>query len=636
MPNVLHHIYQPLASPEDIAAWDTAASRDYALPVSLLMENAGRAAFYTLKGLFDLKPETRILVLAGGGNNGGDGLVLARYLHNAGCRVAVRCLKRLDAYKGPAGQHLRVVRKAGVFVERLRRPEDAVQWITATHKKKKSTAKASQTDGATETALAADAMKRLNHARKTEILSQTLDGRSSFARAGVLPPPGLDTPPGLMNLAKNPPDEPQDESASPDIIVDALFGCGFHAPLREDAVSIIRTINSHREAFVFAVDIPSGLHALNGTPEPEAVRANATVTFASAKPGLSLPWSKPYTGFLRIAEIGLPLRLTHSKAPTTYRLVAPYGEVLPPIPSTAHKGEKGSVLIIGGSEKYTGAPALSALGALRSGAGLVTVAAPAGLCNQIKGVHPEIMALPLYGNESAEQPMQWSRQLIPALLQAVDEFFASGKNRRAIVLGPGLGRSDGVLQIFRALLEYLHHHPDYPPMLIDADALFFLRAGNTTGMNGDSTINLNTLRSCDVITPHPGEMVRIASGLPDMPETFPDFASRSAVLRAVCASTPAAVVLKGPGTLIGQATLPQALVPFAEANLGVGGSGDVLSGVIARLLALEIPAPEAGALGAHIHGRAGVISRRNFPAGGALASDIVACLPEAMRELYWA
>lgn len=556
-------LFSPLAAPGDIARWDRRAAAEYALPALLLMENAAREALRGLEAAWKMEgggwDGLDALVLAGGGNNGGDGIALARHLLNRGCRARLLTLPALGSYRGSSRSHLSMARRAGVRAQSLRLPGP-----------------------------------RPGEPRNIDDLSRL----------------------ALRQLEKE---------GRPHILVDALLGAGFRAPLREEALALVRAVNMMRASgvFVFSLDIPSGLDALSGRPCPEAVRADATAAFAAAKPGLCLPWAAEYTGRLRVHEIGLPARLLRED-PAALRLIRPRPGVLPAPDRRMHKAQKGRVLIIGGSAGLTGAPALAALAAARAGAGLVTVAAPAGLCAEIKHGLPEVMTLPLGGPTDRAWLPGHLKELLPRLAE-----LAQG-GRSALALGPGLGREPFTKELVAGLVGL----PERPPLLLDADALYHFRLEAAAG-----ALPLALLRPGDVLTPHPGEMLRLLADDEAYPGRLLELPERLRALARACAACPATLLLKGAGTLVGQGNSPAALAPFAEPNLAVGGSGDVLSGLIAALLARDfagcrLDSLTAACLGAHAHGRAGSLCRRRFPAGGNLASDIADFLPQALTELY--
>lgn len=399
----------------------------------------------------------------------------------------------------------------------------------------------------------------------------------------------------------------------PDIVVDGLLGTGFAGSLRPLERGLVGRINAlSRRAFIFALDIPSGLSGLSGRPSPVAVRAHATVTFEAAKPGLVLPEAAPYTGRLHVRPIGIPavVRRAH---PASFQLITPeIGRALPAAAPGWHKGSAGSVLIVGGSSGLTGAPHLAARAALRCGAGLVSVAAPHDLCAEIKAHCPDIMTRPLGGPGTA----RWS----PALVEALRPWRCG-----ALALGPGLGRDPETAAFVRALLG----SPGRPSAVVDADALHALAVHPET---------LASLRPCDVLTPHPGEAATLLHTTPALVQ-----ADRFAALAALQRLAPCVWVLKGAGTLIGMEGRPVTIAPYAEPNLAVGGSGDVLSGCLCTLLAQTAAHPSesseaegcasaahlAACLGVHLHAKAGEVLRAAFPERGNTASDIAETLSRA-------
>jgi len=383
----------------------------------------------------------------------------------------------------------------------------------------------------------------------------------------------------------------------PDIVVDGLLGTGFQGVLREDVLVLVRTVNRLGErAFVLAVDIPSGLNGLTGRAQPDAVRADATATFQSPKLGLVMPEAKPYTGTLHVCPIGIPLKIQEDN-PVRHHLIT--GGVMDALPAPArdmHKGTAGHVLVVGGSFGLTGAPHLAALAALRSGAGLATVACPAGLADAVKAGSPDIMTLPL-GSGTA-----WTRDMAETIKAELHRF-------DAVVLGPGLGREAETMVCALELLASCEK-----PMVLDADALFALAT---------FPAHLKSLPERAVLTPHPGEMARLLNV-----DTAEIQADRMGAADRFLADCDATLVLKGAGTLVADADTT-CVSPFAEPNLSVGGSGDVLSGVIGSLLAGGLAPLHAACAGVFWHGLAGRALNNEFPARGNLASEIANMLPRA-------
>ncbi|MBI4807011.1 MAG: NAD(P)H-hydrate dehydratase [Desulfovibrio sp.] len=408
-----------------------------------------------------------------------------------------------------------------------------------------------------------------------------------------------------------------DKLDCPDIVVDGLLGTGLTGKPRPEYRAHIDTVNRLGErAFVLSLDIPSGLSGLSGAPSQSTVIAEMTVSFEAAKLGLCLPQASPYVGELVVRQIGIP-RSIREKLPPVHHLLTPgLALLLPGFDSSMHKGAAGKLLIVGGSPGLTGAPVLAAMGALRAGSGLVTVACPRGIEPTLKSGYPDVMTMPLGEGES------WNAAMASTLIERLPQF-------DAVVLGPGIGRDSGASSFLSALAPAFAENraqpqsartPDnagLPKFVLDADALFWL-AENPSPLPGA------------VITPHPGEAARILG------KTVPEVeADRLAAVRELANRLGAAAVLKGPGTVICQAGGPSSQVfvsPFAEPNLAVGGSGDVLSGIVGSLLARALSPLLAACLGVYWHGLAGRLVSGEFPYRGNLASEIVQALPRALTE----
>ena len=375
-----------------------------------------------------------------------------------------------------------------------------------------------------------------------------------------------------------------------DIVVDGIFGTGFQGSVRSLEQVLIERINTMADkAFVLALDTPSGLDARLGQPSPLAVRAHATVCFGHLKTGLVMPEATPFCGTLHRVDIGLPRHLVVD-TPSLCRLMRP-GLFQAGGHSPKHKGEAGHVLVIGGSARYTGAAHLAALGALRNGAGLVSVAAPAELLPAIKGVQAEFMGLPL--NE-------WSASSgaeIAALL--------ANTRCTALCLGPGMGQSQDSMAAVRAILAL----PGRPPAVIDADALAALAPGQ-------QPTALALLRPDDVLTPHPKEAATLLAC------TSSDIqADRLLAAQQLYALAPAVWVLKGAATVVAQQGEGLCLCPVDAPNLAVGGSGDVLAGALAALCA-RLNSHMAACTAVMRHALAGLLLAREFPQRGNSAAEI--------------
>jgi NAD(P)H-hydrate epimerase len=415
--------------------------------------------------------------------------------------------------------------------------------------------------------------------------------------------------PFLRSDGDAPPPPPED-LRRPDVVVDALCGTGLKGDLRLKELACVRAVNTFRgRAFIVAADGPSGLCGYTGRERPEAVHADLTVAFEAATPGLYLGDARACTGELVVRGVGIP-RAARTDSPVCRLLSPRRGRHFLPSPSL-HKGAAGKVLIVGGSDALAGAPFLAGLGALRAGAGLVHLAVPGRVRDHLYPRCPELMihAVGHGANPEAEDA--------PVLLELLRSLRPD-----ALVLGPGAGRKPGV----RAVLTCLAEAADRPPAVVDADALFFLPSF------------ASALTPRDVLTPHPGEAAAL---LPD--DFFAGVAgekekiraireNRPAALRALTSRYAATVVLKGAGTLIGRGSEPFTVAPFAVPTLAVGGSGDVLAGIVAALTAAGRPPAEAAALGVYLHGRAGELLAERAPRGHT-ASDIASAVPEAWKEL---
>lgn len=388
--------------------------------------------------------------------------------------------------------------------------------------------------------------------------------------------------------------------STPDIIIDGLLGTGFEGELRQQALDIIRTINRLGEhAFVLSVDIPSGLNGLTGQPQPEAVNADATATFQAAKLGLAMPGADSHAGTIHVRNIGIPKKITE-EYPVRHHLISE--EIMDRIPFPTrdmHKGKAGHVLVVGGSEGLTGAPHLAALAALRSGAGLATVACPGDLSESIKGHRPDIMTLPL------DNGVEWTPAMARTIHQIMERFDAA-------IVGPGLGRSSKTVEFMRAFLEKCP-----PNMLLDADGLYCLAQVPEL---------MDRLPSSSVLTPHPGEMATLSNR-----STARIQQDRLAASEEFTGLYPGTLILKGAGTIVANRSIV-CLSPFSEPNLSIGGAGDVLSGVIGSLMARGIETHTAACLGVYWHGATGRLLENDFPLRGNLATEIAESLPLTAKE----
>jgi NAD(P)H-hydrate epimerase len=387
----------------------------------------------------------------------------------------------------------------------------------------------------------------------------------------------------------------------PALVIDALLGTGFQGEPRGAMAYAIEAANGFG-APVLAVDVPSGLDADTGRPSSYCVRAAETVTLGLPKVGFTVYPGRDLAGELTVAHISLPEALHQIDPGFPQWITSDWGEDLwPERPRTAHKGDSGRVFVLAGSAGMTGAAALCCEGALRAGAGLVTLGIPASLSDVMEVKLTEAMTLPLPDTES--------RGHSPASLAKVREKLEAGG---ALAAGPGFGRDPKSGELLRALLA------ECPvPAVVDADGLFLL-----------SPADERTFPANCVITPHPGEMARLLGTDAAAVQSNSLEVVKNAARRFGCVT-----VLKGPSTLVAHPDGRLAVNSSGSPALATGGTGDVLTGMIAACLARGLEPYEAAVAAVFLHGVAGEVAQERFGAPGAVAGDVVAAIPEALRRL---
>jgi ADP-dependent NAD(P)H-hydrate dehydratase / NAD(P)H-hydrate epimerase len=399
---------------------------------------------------------------------------------------------------------------------------------------------------------------------------------------------------------------PITESPGPgDVIVDCLFGTGLSRPADGAAAKAIDRINAWRAAgaTVLAADVPSGLAADTGQTVGPAVRADATVTFGFLKRGLVLQPGAALAGDVHIADVGIPRAcLGVLSEPGVYELeAADVLERLPAREAHGHKGTYGHVLVVGGGPGHTGAAALAAIGALRGGAGLVTVAARPEQLAEISRHAPEIMGVALPGLG----PLGLSD--VNALMDALD-----GKD--ALVFGPGLWRGEETGRLLGTLLE------DAPcPTVLDADGLNVLVG------------HLDLLQKAKaelLLTPHPGEFARLVGKSPADVNL-----DRLGNARAFALQHQLVLALKGSRTVVARDDGALFVCPTGNPGMATGGTGDVLAGLCGALIAQGLSADDAALVGVWVHGRAGDLAAQTTGRLGLLASDVLGALGAVWVQL---
>jgi NAD(P)H-hydrate epimerase len=373
-----------------------------------------------------------------------------------------------------------------------------------------------------------------------------------------------------------------------DILVDALLGTGTKGKPRPPILQLVRKIND-TNAFRVAVDVPTGVDADTGATFGEAVKADLTITFHRTKTGLEK--AKKYVGRLIVASIGLP---------SAFEKFAGPGDVLSvtkPRPIESHKGDFGRLLVIGGSETYSGAPVLVALGAMRTGVDLAYVATPEKTARAISSMSPDLITIKLDGEH-----------LNPSNVSALKTFVEKADS---VVLGPGLGLHPETERAVKALVKLVE--ASKKPLLLDADGLKFFASFK------------RKLRVPFVLTPHAGEYAILTGKkyLNDLGERTTDVMKTAAELGAV-------ILLKGATDIVSDGKRVKINLTGNPA-MTVGGTGDVLSGIVGAFLAQKVDPFEAAVAGAFVNGAAGdfVFEEKGYHM---IAADLIEWIPKVLND----
>lgn len=510
-----------LVTASQMQSIDRVAIEKYKIPSLDLMERAGRGVSSLIQKHFDKTGVVSIVV--GKGNNGGDGMVVARLLKEAGFNVEL--------------------------------------YITS------------------------------------PVSEFSTDARANWDKLADLKIPIIeifsepDIKKHIQRLEKS------------GCIVDAIFGTGLSSEIRGRYKLLIEEINSLIKPVV-AVDIPSGLSADSGAPLGAAIRARYTVTFGMTKVGLVTNLGSEYAGKIEVVDIGIPKEMTE-KMETGFNLITPdlFKVHFGPRPKDSHKGDFGRLLVIGGSVGKIGAGLLASRAALRSGAGLVTYALPEAAYAKFDVKSPEIM----YEGISDGGKGSFTRDSLKQLLALVQD-------KTVVALGPGIGTSgdvkDVVLEIIKKTLA---------PIVLDADGLNCI---------ADSIGHFKGRKVPLVLTPHPGEMARLANTTIAKIQL-----DRVEIAKAFAKNSGHYLVLKGHRTVV---ATPQGSVYInATGNPGMAsaGQGDVLTGIISGFIAQKIPILESVLAGVYIHGMAGDMALSEMGERGLIASDVINNLPKAIKAV---
>jgi NAD(P)H-hydrate epimerase len=393
------------------------------------------------------------------------------------------------------------------------------------------------------------------------------------------------------------------EISEHDLIVDALFGTGLKSALSGIYETIIADING--EAIpVVAIDLPSGMSADTSDLPGDCIEATLTVTLGAPKLPLILPPAEAKAGEVVVADIGIPAGVIEGLEGPRVELLTreQIRTLITARAADVHKGDFGRVLVVGGSQGKSGAAVLAAMGALKSGAGLVTVAAPRSIIPIVAAHAPEYMTEPLDDD---------AQGIVSA--EAADRVLSL--NADVMAIGPGLGRGAPVTAFARELLD-----KGETPLVLDADALNAFAGAPATliGREGRDV----------VITPHPGEMARLVGCTVDDVQ-----ANRMGIARDFAVSHKVYVVLKGYRTLIATPDGKVFVNPTGSPGMATGGTGDVLAGMLAAWIAQLLDAEAACRLAVYLHGAAGARADAAHGEVSMTASDLVEHISDAVLEL---
>lgn len=503
---------------EQMRAMDRRATEQHAIPGEILMEHAGHAVYEVIRAR-EGTVGRKVVVLCGGGHNGGDGLVIARKLLSAGAEVKTFLLTEASKYEGSPRLNYEML--AGCGAEIVETPKVA-QIVAA------------------------------------------LEGA--------------------------------------EIVVDAIFGTGLARAVEGRYREVIEALAAQRSqpshARVYSVDIPSGVHGDSGQVLGVAVQADATVSFGLPKQGNLLYPGAGLCGQLYVSHISFPPQLQQNDA-LAVCLSEPTR--LPRRQPDGHKGSFGDALFIAGAASYYGAPALAAMAHLRAGGGYSRLAAPRSVTEVVASFANEVVLAPQ--KETAAGSLSFDNVAgLASLAEGVD----------VVVLGPGLSLGDETRRLVRQLAMDINK-----PLVIDGDGL--------TAISSYSEA-VSRRQAPTVLTPHPGEMMRISGRskkeLADDP---------IGALRSTAAKLDAYIVLKGAHSLIGAPDGEVFINTSGNSGMATAGSGDVLTGTISAMLGQGLGLGDAVRTAVFLHGLAGDLAAEQKGEDGMIARDILGCLPQALH-----
>lgn len=503
-----------ILSAEAMREVDRCAIEELGIPSLVLMENAAIGVVDAIGEIYEEAESAAIF--CGPGNNGGDGLAIARHLAVRGYEVQVFLVAGRRGMRGDAEVQLGICRRQGLAIQEVADEDGVVEAL--------------------------------------------------------------------------------EEAREADLIVDALFGTGLSKPLEGLLADLVQGLNDLPVPCV-SVDLPSGLNGSRSEPLGPHIEADLTVTFAAPKIAHVFPPASESVGELVVTDLGIPPELVEEAEEEGGPLHLLVGEelagLLPEREPGTHKGDYGHVLLVAGSPGKAGAAILAARAAVRSGAGLVTAAVPESILDVVDLGSIESMTLPL---------------------RSLDQALDAAEGKSVLAMGPGLGQEDGTAEAIRRIAGEVSL-----PLILDADGInaFAGRAAELAGRSAET-----------VLTPHPGELGRLL-GM-STSEVQDD---RIAAARRAAVEAEAVVVLKGHRTLVATPGGEVHVNTTGNPGMASGGTGDVLTGLIAGLSAQGLGALDAARLGVYLHGLAGDLAAARTGETALAAGDLLTYLPAAFLEL---
>ena len=510
-----------VANAAQMRGLDRRAIEDYKIPGMVLMENAALAVVHAMEARYGPIENKRVVIACGKGNNGGDGLAIARHLANRGAMTSVFLVGNSKSLTGDAAANYDICRQMSIPLREVADP------------------------------------------RQLGAFS------SSIKKA--------------------------------DVVVDALLGTGIVPPVRGMVSRVVKRINAG-EAPVVAVDLPTGLNADSSEVSGEVVQADLTVTLGLPKISLAQYPSLSRAGEVHVADISLPVDLVRQADIPLSLIEGSILERLPERRPDLHKGNTGKVLVVGGCHGMPGAVTMTSMACLRVGAGLVYGAMPSAVRRSFHQRLMEGIAVTL--PDSEEDCLTGAS--LSSLLRA-------SRGKTVAALGPGIGLDPETGEMIRSLIQKIRI-----PVILDADGI--------TQIANDPEV-LKKAKIPVILTPHPGEMARLTGASRERLAT-----RRVDLAREFAADYGVIVVLKGARTVVAEPRGNAWINTTGNPGMATAGTGDVLTGIIAGLVAQGMRPLEAALSGVHLHGACGDRAAKRRGDRGLLARDLLHELPKVLKE----